>query len=260
MWLNRYFVLMRMIATLVVLSPLEFSQAKEPPSKDALKGTPEQSGAVAVTYEFRDPREILIKGPITVDVMELVAPQRLNELALRLKEATSKNPEWWLEHVKKAKPGEPIAYDPKLGLTKVEFDEFLALSKQMGMRKKSEAKLNITSKEEDVFVLDGGEALPELTGIEIDLKNDLVRTPFGVAKERTIINAPEKAALGAWSGVQWKFERANPDGISGTFAKLAIGKLKRTGRGVIYYDVLAAAKVGQVRIKYILNFDLPMPK
>ena len=50
---------------------------------------------------------------------------RANELMLKLQAAVATNQDWFLEHVKRAKPGEPLEYDPRLGLTKEAYAEYL---------------------------------------------------------------------------------------------------------------------------------------
>jgi len=76
-----------------------------------------------------DIESLLPADGTVMDVMELKAPPRLEELAAKLQQTVAKDPEWWLAHVRKAKPGEPIPYDARLGLSKEEFDEFLSLAK-----------------------------------------------------------------------------------------------------------------------------------
>lgn len=192
---------------------------------------------------------------MTVDVMELVAPRRAMELAQRLKRAAQKDPDWWMARVKKAKPGDPLPYDPRLGLSESEYREFLAM--RATMRKKTQATLAVSAKGDQVYALDGGESLPDFTGIEIDLKNDLVRTPFGVLTHRAEISTPEDSALGACDGVEWRLEKLDPDAMSRTAAKLLLGTLKRSGRCVINYEVKKLGAEGMTRIAHTLEFDPP---
>lgn len=156
-------------------------EATGPAVTRAPNGTAKQTVApTPIKVEFRGPHDVIVGGKFTVDVMELAAPPRANELNQRLKQAVGQNPNWWLEHVKKASPGEPLPYDARLGLSKTEYDEFLELSKKMTTVKKAEATILVVDKGDDVYVLDGGQQLQDfITGIEIDLRNDKVRTPFG---------------------------------------------------------------------------------
>lgn len=105
--------------------------------------------------------------------------------------------------------------------------------------------------------MDGGTELSDFTGIVIDLKQDQVQSPFGTLTERSIINAPESTALGAWNGVQWKGNLTEADGVTGSVAKLAMGKIKKSGRCVIYYDVRKITPGEKTHISHILNYDAP---
>ena len=227
------------------------SSAQKKPASPPPSGT-----KPATDQEFNNPRDVLVPGQITVDVMGMAIPKRAEELGQQFKKAIAKDPNWLLEHSKKnknRKPGEPLPYDKRMGLTEAEYNEFITMSKKMTMQKMKEVPLIITQKGEDIFVLDGGKELSDLTGIEIDLKQDQVQTPFGVLTERSIINAPEHTALGAWNGVQWRL--AQPE--SNAVAKLAMGKLKQSGRCVIYYDVRKISPEEKTRISHVLNYDAP---
>lgn len=210
-----------------------------------------------------DPYNLLVPGTITVDVMAVGGTPRANELGKKVKQAIAKNPSWFAEHNKKhrknMKPGEPLPYDERMGLSKSEYKEFLMLSKKMTTQKIKQVPLIITKKGDDTFVLDGGKELSDLTGIEIDLKNDQVQTPFGILAKRSIVNASERSALGAWTGVRWELEQLDSNSGTGTVASLAIGKIKQSGMYVFYYDVrkvMPDAKA-KIRISHILKYNTP---
>lgn len=240
------------------------SQSSAPPEKtiataavidDALSKIDLSSGAAESAKEFRRPEDVISEGRFTVDILELVAPARLNELALRFQQAAQENQEWFLEHVQKAAPGQPLPYDARFGLTESEYAEFLELSKVMTMQKTSEATLKIASIGDGAYQLDGGRKLADFTGIVIDLKNDRVQTPFGDLTEKSVVNSTEKSAIGLWTGVQWKLDAFDEEKMDGVIAKFSVGKLNETGRCVIYYDVRAIGSDGQARITHVLNFD-----
>lgn len=200
--------------------------------------------------------KILVDGQLVVDEMELAAPARIVELSQRFAEAARKDPAWWLEHVKKAKPGAPPPYDARIGLSEKEYEEFLTAGQQVIARKRSQATLLIKKKGEGVYLFDGGQALSDLTGIEVDLVRDHVRTPFGILDKRSDVSAPDNSPLGKWTGVQWKLQERAADGVKGTTAELAIGTTEN-GRRIIYYDVKKYDANAKMRITRILNFDLP---
>ena len=64
--------------------------------------------------------EVLPSGNEEIEIMKIGYSKRSTELAKKLQIAISEHREWFLEHLKKSKPGEPLIYDPKLGLTEEE--------------------------------------------------------------------------------------------------------------------------------------------
>jgi len=204
-----------------------------------------------------DPRVILAAGRLDVEVMTLRMSPRAVELGTKLQRALAQDPEFLREHMKKSVPGEPLPYDERFGLTKAEYEEFLATSQQMSLQKIGDATLAITETTKDSYRLDGGTDLPELTGIVIDLGQDEVRTQFATAAERIELHAPAVAPLGTWSGVQWKHAELAPDQKAGTMVQFSLGRADRSGRGVLHYEVRVIAAEGNIEIMRILTFDVP---
>lgn len=202
-----------------------------------------------------DPKAYIHEGRFMADVMEPLAPPRMAELAARLQQAAQDNADWFREQVKLAKPGEPLPYDPRMGLSQAEYADFLAMSGQMTMQKQGEGEITIIAIGDGVYRLDGGPKLPDLAGIEIDLGRQQVRTPHGIAKEQAPVNASAESALGAWNGVEWKLTQLNQEKKTGSSVKFAIGTLQPSGRSIIYYNVTKLDPAGNARILLVLNYD-----
>lgn len=226
------------------------------------EGTEVSAPSVILDAKFLGPREVLWSGPRVVDVMQTAAPPRFVELSNKMQQAIKEKPQWWLDAVANAKPGEPLPYDERLGMSEQEWEEWIQLGESMTLVKKEQATVRIKKQGEDVYVLDGGDTLPHLTGIEIDLKEDVVRTPFGVAAERSQIDAPETTLPGKWSGVQWKLEELGKSSLTGTIVKFGVGTVAATGRELLYYNVKHVTEEGlregrPTRIRYELLYDVP---
>ena len=100
--------------------------------------------------------------------------------------------------------------------------------------------------------------MADLTAIEIDLQNDLVRTPFGVLTERAEIHAGEDSLIGAWDGVRWRLEEAKEIDLSRiAYADLTVGRLRGSGRCVISYNAGRGNAEGVTGIRHILLYDPP---
>jgi hypothetical protein len=177
---------------------------------------------------------ILPAVEVTADVMELSPPPRMQELTQRIREAAARNPEWFQEHAAKATPGEPLPYDSRLGVSEAEYREFLQLVEAVTLVKVKETRLRFRRQAEGVYTVEAA-GMPDLDGIKIELKQDRVRTPFGVlGPSKTIENRDANAPTGPWTGTQWAIEKQSSED-SMTIAKFAIGRLSRDGRGILYY-------------------------
>ena len=179
----------------------------------------------------------LPSGKVKVDVMQLMGSPRLNELTTKLQTAVQQNKDWWMAHVQKAKPGEALPWDARLGLTRSEYEEFLKSSRDVQLGKAREAEIEFARSPDGRITVRADSSLPELEGIVINVKNDFVETPFGRTNTRSDITASEEQrTTGPWTGVQWKLESLGETPGTGTIVKFALGKLTRDGRGILYYD------------------------
>lgn len=181
---------------------------------------------------------------------------RLVELTVRLQEAVNQAPEDFFRQVANAEPGEPLPYDPVYGVAAAEYEEFLALTKQLTLRRARVAPLEVQKLSGGAFALDGGDLLPDLTDVIIDLEADLVFTPFGVLREKSRIDAGAESLVGAWEGVQWELEELDAVLERVTYAKFAVGRSKDSGRAVMYYDVTSFRGEQKTRFTLILLYSV----
>jgi hypothetical protein len=189
-----------------------------------------------------------------VDVMG--PPERFAELSKKLQGGLKENPGAFVGGVLKAKSGEPIAYDPRLGLTEEEYREFLELAQNLKFEKLGSLTLKVACTDNGVK-LDGGEFLPELSKITFMLMEQHVQTPFGKCMNAAEVHASDgQKATGAWSGVQWKLEQLLPP----SDVTLSLGKLKGSGRGLLIYRVRGFEGLKPKSILYVLIYDLPAAK
>jgi hypothetical protein len=179
-------------------------------------------------------QNLLPVGKCDVDVMDVVYPKRFMELSEKLITAVSTNKERWMEEVKKAKPGEPLPYDPEFGLTRSEYTEYLSLGEKRTMEKVGTGTLTVETNANS-YMFDGGSTLPELTGLKINLERLTIVTPFATLTNPVPEVSPGGPALGAFSGYRWYFENGDEDKGDITTVSFLVGKLKQTGRSFIYY-------------------------
>jgi len=216
------------------------------------------SVSIARAQSPADVAALLPADGVTLDVMEPVMPKRLEELAIRVQAALVKDPAWSQAFISRAKPGESLPFDEKLGLTRAEYDEFLALSREARLGKVGTATLRVERKG-DIAVLLFGERFRGMERIEINLAQGSASTPSGTLAtlQRIVANA-QQAATGPWDGVQWMTNIAGGDparpGVT-----LALGRLQATGRGIFYYNVRPAMSNPAAAARYVLYYDLAQP-
>lgn len=216
------------------------------------------ASARAQAFPLDSVRALLPAGTLRVDAMDVAPAPRMAELAQKFQAAAQRDPQWFQQHVRSARPGEPLPYDAKLGLTREEYDEFLRLAGSMGLRKVAEAPLAVRA-EGSRLVFDGGAGMPDLTGVAIDLASDQLVTPLAtVAGSREVHNDGAGAGIGPWDGRTWSLEELSEDGRDGKVVSLSVGRLRESGRGVLYWQ-LRQVRGGQqaTRMVRILFYDLP---
>jgi hypothetical protein len=183
-------------------------------------------------------------------------PERFAELSKKLQAGIKENPGTFLGELLTAKPGEPIAYDPRLGLTKEEFEEYLRLGRDLKFEKVASVKLKV-HRTDDAVQLDGGDLLPELKRITIKPNDKQVRTPFGDCSKPTEVRASDgQKATGRWNGMQWKMEKLLPP----TDVTVMLGKLEESGRGLLIYRARGFDGRKPKSILYVLTYELPAAK
>lgn len=202
------------------------------------------------------PQDLLTVGQHQVDILGPATSERQVELNTKLMRAIETNSEF-RQFVASMPPGQPLPYDPRCGLTRAEYDEFLALSKKLATKKVGESTLSVSSKDGVVFVLKGGDALPEFTGIEIDLQEKAVRTPEGIAEDYSSVDAGEDSIFGPWKGTKWTLEKPGASTAERVRVEFAIGKLSESGRGVMYYRVKEGGRAGKTTTLKAVTFEPP---
>ena len=192
------------------------------------------------------PKDAFVKGAITV----VVPPAELDKFVAKVEAAAAKEPEWFKEHSKKAAPGVPLPFDPKLGLTEAEYDEYLKLwdarefkaveAVVLQLKEASDGKWSITAavggggKE-------GGGSLP-ISTLKYDPEKDVFMSPNGILKRLEDVTADKRSILGEWSGHEWRFEEETS--LGKTKENFALGKTGDGKFGLIVYRMQEISSEG----------------
>lgn len=198
--------------------------------------------------------EVPVRGQIGM----VVPPQEIDKFMAKVETAARKNPEWFKKHSENAKPGIPLPYDPQLGLTKEEYEEYLKLWEKRDFKAVQDVvvMLRKSSGGDWTFTATGDAAV--LTTLRFDPASGNFRSPNGEMKRLEDIKADETSVLGAWTGSEWKFEEET--GIGKTKENLAIGKFADNKFGVIVYRAQEVSSSGARLLDKSLVIRFPLGK
>lgn len=165
-----------------------------------------------------------VDAPVRGEIITVVPPKEIETYMARVEEAAKSNPAWFAEFSAKSKPGVPLPYDEKLGLTKAEYDEYQKLWAAREFRSVQPVIVQLSEPREGewaIQVTGAGSAISILRYLE---KDDTFKSPNGVLKRIEDVDADEASILGGWTGHEWRFEEENT--LGRTKENFAVGKMK----------------------------------
>ena len=161
---------------------------------------------------------------VSGDVGAIMPPEAINKYIVKVQEAAKADPEWHKEYAKNARPGIPLPWHEKLGLTKEEYADYL---KQWDKREFKTVHQVLIRLEEpkpgEWMIRVSGVGMP-IALLRYDAENDVFKSPNGELKRIEDIDAEPRSILGAWTGQEWKYE--NKTEFIATKENVALGKYK----------------------------------
>lgn len=173
--------------------------------------------------------DVSVKGQIGM----VLPPPEIDKFVAKVGAAARKDPTWFRKFSAEAKPGVPLPYDEKLGLTKEEYAEYLALWEKREFKSKEEVVLQLRQGSGDTWSLTGTGSASTISTLRYDPKADAFRSPNGELNRIEDINADPSSILGDWSGREWKFEEET--GLGKTKENFALGRFADNKFGIIVY-------------------------
>lgn len=173
--------------------------------------------------------EVPVKGQIGV----VLPPQEINTYVAKVEKAARADPKWFREFSATAKPGAPLPFDEKLGLTKPEYDEYLALWNKREFKPMEEVMLVLRQTSGDTWAITSTGPASVFSTLRYSAKEDTFTSPNGPLKRIEDIKADPASILGEWTGQEWKFEEDT--GLSKIKENFALGKLADKKYGILVY-------------------------
>ena len=239
------------------------SAAAAGPAAGARRDAPTAADAPAAAVVQLPPEaELLPPGSHPVWIMDLRPPAEAEELMRQWLAALRADPDWYLAYSKEhSRPGEPLPYHPKMGMSEARYGRMLSLAKQTELVAVERASLTVTREGPTRLALHGGVALSDLTGISVDFAADRVTTPYGrlEGSEPIVVAEDDTPAMPAWSGRAWRFDAFDEAAGQGPAVVFYLGRL-HDGRPFLHYDAKRFAK-GKVHTRafVLLTFEAKAP-
>jgi hypothetical protein len=171
--------------------------------------------------------------PVRGQIGMVVPPPEIDKYIAKVEVAARKDVKWFREFSATAKPGAPLPYDEKLGLTKAEYDDYLALWAKREFKSTEEVMLLLRLTAGDAWTLTATGGASTFSTLRYTAKDDAFRSPNGPMKRLDDIKADSGTILGEWAGFEWRFEEETS--LGKTKENFALGRLADKKFGVIVY-------------------------
>jgi hypothetical protein len=180
----------------------------------------------------------VIKGEVVV----VVPPKELDQYIAKVEESARKDPEWFREHAKSGKPGVPLPFDERLGLTKEEYDEYLKFWGKREFKGIEAVPIRLSASSDGRWSIIAGGRAQTLSTLKYDPATDVFKSPNGELKRIEDVSADVNSTLGAWTGQEWRFEEKT--GLGTIKENFAIGKTGDKKYGLLVYRLQEVSEQG----------------
>jgi hypothetical protein len=176
-------------------------------------------------------QDIPVKGQVGM----VIPPKEIDKYIAKVEASARKDPKWFREFSGQAKPGVPLPFDDRLGLTKEEYAEYLALWNKREFKPVEEVMLLLRQSAGNTWSLTATGEASNLSTLRYSAKDDVFRSPNGDLKRIDDIKAEPASILGEWNGCEWKFEEET--GLGKTKENFALGRYSDNKYGIVVYRV-----------------------
>ena len=170
---------------------------------------------------------------VSGEVGAIIPPEEIEKYLAKVQAAAKADPAWHAEYSKEAKPGIPLPWHEKLGLTKEEYDEYIKLWDQRQFKALKQVVIRLEEPQPGQWMIRVSGVGMSISLLRFNSETGTFKSPNGELKRIEDIDAEERSILGAWTGQEWRYEN-NTDFIS-TRENLALGKYKAGKHCLLLY-------------------------
>lgn len=171
--------------------------------------------------------------PVKGQVGMVLPPPEIDKYVAKVEAAGRKDPKWFREYSSHYKKGIPLPFDERLGLSKEEYAEYLALWNKREFKPMEDVMVLMRKGSGDTWSLITTGSASSLSTLRYVAKDDEFHSPNGTLKRINDIKAEATSVLGAWSGCEWKFEEETS--LGKTKENIALGRMADQNYGLIVY-------------------------
>lgn len=180
--------------------------------------------------------------PIRAHIGMVVPPAEIDKHVAKVEAAARQDPEWFQEYSTASSPGTPLPFHEKLGLTRPEYDDYIALWRKREFRPIEEVMLLLRKSTGDNWsIIATGEA-GAISTLRYQSESDTFRSPNGELARIEDIKAEADSILGEWGGPEWRFEEET--GLGQTKENFALGRFADGKNGLVVYRVQEVSTEG----------------
>lgn len=194
--------------------------------------------------------------PVKGQIGMVLPPKEIDKYVAKVEAAARLDVKWFREFSKNAKPGIPLPYDDKLGLTKEEYASYLELWEKREFKPMEEVMLLLRKGAGGSWVITSTGGASAIATLRYDTKSETFRSPNGEMKRIDDINADAKSILGAWTGKEWKFEEESS--LGKTKENFAIGRMTGQPFGLLVHRVQELSSEGTRLLDKSLVIRFPL--
>ncbi len=199
-------------------------------------------------------KDVPVKGQIGM----VLPPPEIDKYVAKVETAARKDPQWFREFSTTAKPGIPLPYDERLGLTKEEYAEYIALWNKREFKSMEEVMLLLRQSAGGTWTVTSTGGASTLATLRYAPEDDVFRSPNGELKRIEDINADPSSVLGEWVGYEWKFEEETS--LGKTKENVAVGRFVNNPFGLIVYRAQELSTKGTRLLDKSLVVRFPLGK
>ncbi len=168
--------------------------------------------SLGLLHSFSAEVPALFKGifeenkPRMAEAIAVIPPAELEKYVSKVEKNAMSDPAWFKEYSKKTNPGTPLPYHEKLGLTKEEYDAYIALWGKREFKVIEEVPMVLRNGSDKLWNLLnlGGNA--SVASLRYNSEEDTWKSSNGVLKRIEDIHSNPSSILGEWKGKEWRFQ------------------------------------------------------